>query len=350
MEDRIELTLQSIHGIAWRPSRASDGNDDGVSGIKACVSFSGSVSNMKVSSLAMCPESGSLVIESNTPELIEDSVTKPETNPQNTHLLNTTFTDPFEEKRLSQGLSSSNSTSSDASSFSYRPHLQFQLRKYHGADGCDDQVEESDADTRPVPDPRHDRHIKLHITFRSVDDGVLDIYSEGESDLILSDDTFEGLPLILDLPIQQILKNNSKNVSPDVGTKQSHIFFEDSAYIRVHLKNVAKRNHDISTKSNASHEFVLSDHVDEIQLGGMVKKIHERDYAAKRNLFGAGKGATKRHPWAFSCGEPADIKQSLQALFYGIRELRTKCVDPERELFTNITMTSTIDTRDSLKI
>ena len=46
-----------------------------------------------------------------------------------------------------------------------------------------------------------------------------------------------------------------------------------------------------------------------------------------------------------------DIKHYFIAFLDGIRGLRTKCVDPEEELlFTGITMASTIDTRDSLKI
>ncbi|MGK3739822.1 MAG: hypothetical protein ACI90V_006669 [Bacillariaceae sp.] len=339
MDNCIELTLQSIRGI-----RYGNGNGiskDDVSGIKAYVSFSGSVPNMKVSSFAMCPKRGSLVVESNTPELDEEAGS----NPAKKKILSITFNDPLEEKRTSQRLPSSNSSSSETSSTSYQPHLQFDLQKGNNVDTHKSETEtetEAEAEAqRTSNNYQHNKIIKLHITIRSVDDNVI----EGVSDLTIPDNIINDFPLTLDLPIK---KNKSKN-----NYEQPQIYFEDDAYIRVHLNDTLKHLHGLPSESNASQEFVLSDNVDEIQLGGMVKKIHEQEEmgkarvkAIKVNLFKEGKGAKR-----FSCNGPVDIKHSFIAFLDGIRGLRTKCVDPEEELlFTGITMASTIDTRDSLKI
>jgi hypothetical protein len=335
MDNCTELTLQGIRGI-----RYGNGNGnikDDLSGIKAYVSFSGSVPNMKVSSFAMCPKRGSLVVESNTPELDEEA----RSNPAKKKIISITFSDPLEGERTSQKLPSCNSSYSEASSTSYQPHLQFDLQKENVVDK---QRSETEAETPHASNSRHDKIIQLHITIRSVDSyAVGNICSEGVSDLMISCNNIKGLPLTLDLPIK---KNSYKN------SEQPQIYFEDDAYIRVHLNGTLKRLHGLPSESNASQELIVSDQVDEIQLGGMVKKIQEKEEvekarikAIKVNLFKEGNG-TKR----FSCNGPVDIKHSFMAFLDGIRGLRTKCVDPEEELlFTSITMTSTIDTRDSLE-
>jgi hypothetical protein len=331
-----ELTLQSIGGIRY--GNGNGNSKDDMSGIKAYVSFSGSVPNMKVSSFAMCPKRGSLVVESNTPELDEEA----RSNPAKKKTISITFNDPLEEKKTSQRLSSSNSSSSETSSTSYQPHLQFDLQKENKVDK---QRSDTEAEAQHASNSRHDKIIKLHITIRSVDGNVFgNICSEGVSDLMISYNNIKGLPLTLDLPIKK--KSYKKSEQPQ-------IYFEDDAYIRVHLNGTPKRLHGLPSESNASQELVLSDQVDEIQLGGMVKKIHEKEEVEKArakvikvNLFKEGNG-TKR----FSCNGPVDIKHSFMAFLDGMRGLRMKCVDPEEELlFTSITMTSTIDTRDSLKI
>lgn len=356
MEGTIDLTLQSIQGVGWRPCGTYGGSDAvPLSRIKAHVSFSGSAPNMKVSSFAMCPDKGKLVVESNTHEIVEISERETEINPHKTQLLNTTFTDPFEEKRLHQRLSSNNSSSSNTSSSSYRPHLQFDLRKGNCVEvgevnNWNPGATTDASDTGPTPNPQHDRLIKLHISFRSVEGDAIDICSEGVADLRLPEINFESFPLILDLPITPSTSINSTDIP--------QVFFESSAYIRVHLDDATKRQHDLATHTTASQEYVLSDHVDEIELVGMVRKIHEyeemtkiRDDAAKPNLFGAGhKGVVRRRFWALQCDGTMDIKHSIQAFFDEMRGMRTKCVDPDQELFTNVTMTSTIVTRDSLEM
>lgn len=355
MGDNIDLTLQSIRGVGWRPNYGGYDNDTtlAVSGIRAYVSFSGSVPNMKVHSSAMCPERGSIVIESNHSELSGTPSQDKETKPEIMQQLNTTFTDPFEEQRQNQRSSSSESSSSDSSSSSNRPHLQFDLGRDEGKEAEKDKEKQ---------DLRRDRLLKLHITFRSVDGSVMDMGSEGVADLRLPETSFEGLPVTFDLPITQAIKEKNSTIDDtpvDAAPKPSRIVFEDSACIRVQLSDASERlNSSAFQIDGSSNDFVLSDHVDEIQLGGRVKKIHEsseiqkvRYGATKTNLFAFGnKDAGKKRNWVFGCNGGMDIKQSFEAFFDGMRGISTKCVDPEQELFTNSTMTSTIITRESLEI
>lgn len=349
----MKLTLRTIHGIAWRPGLGGGDNDSAaLSRIKAYVSFSGSVPKMKVSSFAMCPESGSLVIDSNTPELTIVEKNEIETEPEERQLLDITFTDPFQEQRLNQKLSSNCSSSSENSSSSYRPHLQFLLRGGNGDDRDDAQTK---SDDERLNSRRHEI-LKLHIVFRSLDHGAI---AEGVANLRFPEINFESLPLILDLPIIQATKKNFASNANDDAKKSPQISFDESACIRVHLHDSTKDQDRLSFKCTAPNEFVLSDNVDEIQLEGMVKKIHEheglqklRHDVTKSNLFGSGNmNAEKRRLWRFGCSGSMDIKHSMQSFFYGIRVFQTKCSYPEERKFCrNDTMTSTIITRESLEI
>ena len=330
MDNCIELTLQSILGLRY--GNGNGNSKDDMSGIKAYVSFSGSVPNMKVSSFAMCPKRESLVVESNKPELDEEA----RSNPAKKKVISITFNNPLEEKGTSRRLPSGSSASPETSSTSYQPHLQFDLQK---VSKVDKQRSETEAEAQHASNSRHNKIIKLYITIRSVDGSIR---SEGIADLMVSYSNIIGLPLTLDLPVK---KKSYKN------SEQPQIYFEEDAYIRVHLNCILKRLDGLPLISNALQELVFSDQADEIQPGGMVKKIHEEEElekarvkAIKVNLIKEGNG-TKR----FSCNGPVNIKHSFMAFLDGIRGLRTKCVDPEEELlFTSITMTSTIDTRDSL--
>mmetsp|Transcript_11933 Transcript_11933/g.34217 ORF Transcript_11933/g.34217 Transcript_11933/m.34217 type:complete len:360 (-) Transcript_11933:230-1309(-) len=359
MDSSIDLTLQGIHGVVWRPCRVSDGNDSvPLSAIKAFVSFSGSVPNMKVSSCAMCPEKGSLVVESETNEIVEISERDTEIDPQKPQLLNTTFTDPFEEKRVRRQLSSYDSSSSHTSGSSCRPHLQFDLRRENGNG---DEVRNENphtttntSDVKPNAGHQNGSRIQLDIAFRSVDGDSTDICTKGVAHLKLPWDKFETLPLVLDLPITPSQCSDTSNTDSEDGADHSQIIFESSAFIRVRLDNASKRQQDLSPHRTPSQEYLLSDHVDEIQLVGMVKKIHEyeemrniRDNASRPQLFGGG---PRRRFLGFGCGGTSDLKQSIQAFFDGMRGMNTKCVDPDQELVTSATMTSTIVTRESLEI
>eukprot|EP00536_Pseudo-nitzschia_multiseries_P003950 jgi/Psemu1/8892/gm1.8892_g len=364
MGSRIDLTLQGIHGAVWKPSGASSGSDAvPLSTIKAYVSFSGSVANMKVSSCAMCPDNGNLVVESETHEIVEISERDAESDPQKPQeqLLNTTFNDPFDDERLRKRLSSNDSSSSSTSGSSCRPHLQFDLRTENAA-AIDDVQNENPRVTTHSSDAKHIVHcvddslIQLHISFRSLEGDSSEVWSEGIAHLTRPKNNFETLPVVLDLPITPSTRssNASSSTNSIKDAERSRMFFESSAYIRVRLDDASKRQHDLSTENYTSQEYLLSDHVDEIQLVGMVKKIHEhekmmqiRDDAAKPKLFGAG---SRRRGWGLGCGGTSELKYSIQAFFEGMRGMNAKCVDPDQELVTNATMTSTIVTRESLEI
>lgn len=345
MEDAIDLSLQSIHGVGWRPGwRSGHGASytTDLSGIKAYVSFSGSVPNMKVSSFAMCFETGSLLIESNTPKVIAVENEGEESELEGRKFLDVAFADPFREERQDKIQSSNRSFSSEISGSSYQPHLQFSLRD-------DDLQTKSDGDKS---DSGSDKFLKFHVVFRSVDDGVI---AEGVANLEFPGSNSEGLPLTVDLPIIQITKANSHRTPP------KSIYFDESACIRVHIQDSPKQQDTSSLQNSSLNEILLSDNVDEIHLKGMVKKIHEQEgmgmqkvnyFPTKLKAFGSGNINTERRRfWAFGCGGTIDLKHSVESFLGGVRGFRTKCTDEEDpKLFTSHTMESTILTRDSLEI
>jgi len=334
MENSIDLSLRSLHGIGWKSTDECN-DSSALSGMKAYVSFSGSLPNMKVSSFAMCFETGNLVVESNTPKMIDSNGEGSEVESQN---LDISFADPFKK------LSSNTSSSSEISSSSQQPHLQFPLR-----DGdAEANSDEKDSDSKPQ------KFVKFHIVFRSVGDGARIV--EGEANLEFPEKDFDALPLTLDLPIVKTSKTNSKKTGES--DKSKSIIFDESAFIRVHLQDSSKHQSKYSPPNPDFNEIFASDKVDEIQLQGMVKKIHEQDCLQKGNLdltksdlFGPGnKNPEERRSWAFGCGGTMDIKQSLKSFFAGVG-FGTKCTDTEvPELLTTPTMVSTIITRESLRI
>lgn len=354
MDNNIDLTLRSIRGIARRPGGLGGARNDttALSGIKAYVSFSGSIPKMKISSFAMCPESESLVIESNTSKTTVHEDSEHEMKLEKRHFLDIAFTDPLQEKRINPKKSSDNSSSSEISSSSYTPHLQFILRGDVVKGGID--VQACSDDDKTVS--RRQNILKLHIVFRSVDG---DYIAEGAANLRLSDSSFDDFPLILDLPLIHTTKVKFTNITKNAATNLPQIIFDESASIRVHLNNSTKRHNKISSRSIASNEFFLSDNVDEIELRGMVAKIHEDEDmqkvhydATKSSLFGSGNtNVGKRRLWTFGCSGAMDINQSIESFFGRVRGFQMKCTnDEDRELFTNTTMVSTIVTRESLKI
>jgi hypothetical protein len=348
MEDSIDLTLQSVHGIVWNPS-IKDGVSERIS-VKACVSFSGSAANMKVSSCNMCPRTGNLVVESNDFGFPEDKDVPSK--------LLATFEDPLEGKRSRRRLGSSHSgsTSSSSSASSYRPHLKFLLE-----DGGKEQGSIS-----PDEAKQSDRTIHLHVTIRSVD-ATNDIYLEGIAHLIVGQ-KFDLLPQTLQLPIA--MKTNPSS-TPPLSDRTSRISFDDSAYVSVVLKSSRDKyqSGSMDAATLPEPELVLSENIDEKELGGMMKIMHEREemdearFRAVRLKFrGLDKGDDERRnrksrQWMFLCTGPNELKQSFQVFLDMLRGCdgkgmmrKTKCLDPDQEIFLNTTMASTIDTRDSLEI
>ena len=346
MEDSIELTLQSVHGIVWNPLGKYASSE--VMPMKACVSFSGSAPNMKVSSFNMCPRTGNLVVESNDLVCCDDD--------QTCSKMSAMFEDPLEGKRSQRRLGSSHSasTSSITSNSSYRPHLQFQLLD------PDHKNERG-----PEQEKKSQRTIDLLVTIRS-DDTTNDIYQEGIAHLVIGD-KFDSLPITINLPISPISLANPN--APSDTTDQSLVFFDDTAYIRVRLSSPRSKNHFGSLDGSAHEqpEIVLSDHIDENELGGMMRMMHEREemdearFRAVRLSFRgvekSGEGNKRARHSNFFCNGGSDLKQSFRAFFDVIRGCdggkmwkKTKCLDPDQEIFLNTTMASTIDTRDSLEI
>jgi hypothetical protein len=363
MNDSIELTLQSVHGIIWNPEKY--GEDENIfSKIKACVSFSGSAPNMQVSSFTMCPKSGNLVVDSNVLELNEAEDLQTSTESKNITMC-AKFDDPFEAKQAKRRLSSSNSASSATSGSSYRPHLQFGLPE-------DKHLEMKHADKydcKGVDSQDEATSIYLHITLRADDPGASSICHEGVARLDVPA-KFENLPTAFDLPIIQ----TSVLCSETTEEQSSMIHFSDSAYIRILLSSGPDRQERIANDPSISQsDLIFSENLDEIQLGGMVKLMHEKDEVEDARQR-AGKllinsrnndyeknhnnGEPKRRNWVFFCNGPNDFNHSFQTFFDLVRGCdgpkkvwtNTRCMDPDQDLFLSTTMASTIDTRDSLEI
>ncbi len=337
MENSIDLNLRSLHGIGWKSSNECD-DSNALSMIKAYVSFSGSLPNMKVSSFAMCFETGSLVIESNNPKMIDTNADASELESEKRRLLDISFADPFKK------LSSNSSSSSEISSSPQQPHLQFPL---HDGDAKSNS-DKKESDSKPQ------KFVKFHLVFRSVGDGAK--IAEGEAKLEFPETDFKSLPLNVDLPIVKVANKNSKKTDESDNSKS--IVFDDSAFIRVQLQDSSNHHSKYSPPNPDFNEIFPSDKVDEIQLQGMVEKIHEQDCLqkgnldlTKSNLFDSGNKNPEGHrSWALGCGGTMDIKKSLKSFLAGVG-FRTKCTDAEEpELLTSPTMVSTIITRESLRI
>jgi hypothetical protein len=349
MEDSIELTLQSVHGIVWNPSRKYADRER--LSMKACVSFSGSAPNMQVSSFNMCPRTGNLVVVSNDLGISAEHETL-------SSKLSATFEDSLEGLRSRRRLGSCHSASgtSTSSNSSYRPHLQFQLQF---ADQKEENPEQGQGE-------KSERTIDLHVTIRSDDAANDDIYHEGIAYLIVGA-KFDSLPVTMNLPITPKFHPNPN--APMDTEEHSQPFFTDSAYVRVLLSSARNKNRpgSLDAPTTPEPELVLSDNIDEKELGGMVRMMHEREemdearYQAVRldfrGLDKTGEGNRKARHWMLNCSGGNDFKQSFQAFFDVVRGCdgkrlwkKAKCLDSYNEISMNITMASTIDTRDSLEI
>jgi hypothetical protein len=303
---------------------------------------------MKVSSFNMCPRTGNLVVESNDLEISEDD--------NATTKLSATFEDPLEGKRSQQrhGSSHSASASSTSSSSSYRPHLLFQLED-------PEQKERSNLEQGR----KSERTIDMHVTIRS-NGSAIEINCEGIAHLIVRG-SFDSLPLTMNLPISP--KSHANPNEPSDTAETSQIAFDDTAYVRVLLSCPRDRNQpgSLDATSHQQPEIVLSDNIDENELGGIMRLMHEREEmdearfrAVRLNFRGlekSGEGNRKPRHWMLLCNGGSSFKQSFQAFFDVVRGCdggnmwkKTKCVDPDHEIFLNTTMASTIDTRDSLEI
>jgi hypothetical protein len=327
----------------------------------------------------MCPKTGSLVVESSDlevngfePDESSSSISSDSKKITSIKMMSAKFDDPLEAKQSRRRLSSSHSASSITSGSSYRPHLQFQL-------SGDNTVEENEVDDKY--DCNSDKGetttcIELHIMLRSDDPDVSNICQEGIAHLDVPK-KFENLPISMDLPIIQTSSTSTADSSLDENTEEqqaSMIQFSNNAYIRILLSLAPDRHEGIANDPSKSHsDLILSENLDEIQLGGMVKLMHEKEEIEEARQRAAKLGIKdnsnndqninannpKRRNWIFWCNGSNDFNHSFQTFFDVVRGgcdgpkkmwTKTKCMDPNQDLFLSTTMASTIDTRDSLEI
>lgn len=357
MADSIELTLKSVHGVIYNKNLA-DVNT--VSRVKACVGFSGSAPNMQVSSFTMCPRTGNLVVESNGLETDMDIC---ETSTPQSTMMNAKFDDPLETKHARRRLSSSQSASSGASSSTYRPHLQFELP---GETKETEETKDTYRDEKLTTAVSNSRSIHLIVTLRSDDPEASNLYLEGVANLKVPE-KFETLPVTLDLPVTSTVRNHPQETSAQsVYEGPGIISFDNSAIIRVVLTLSTRKSPEwlANDSSSGQSELILSENLDELQLGGMMKMMHEKEEiedarirAAKLlNLRNENGADPKRTIW-FLCNGSNDFGPSFQTFFDILkdcdgqrRNFRSKNFDADQDLFLTSTMASTIDTTDSLGI
>lgn len=375
----IELTLQSVHGVLWnKPDSEYASEENLISRVKACVAFSGSAPNMKVSSFTMCPRTGNLVVESNGLECDRSN-----TSSESASMMSAKFDDPLETKQARRRLSSSQSASSGTTNSTYRPHLQFEMSrdemKTTSKTTVSDRYHEKTSSSSSTSG--EDGSIQLHVMLRSDDLDANSICVEGVATLKVPE-KFETLPVTLDLPItpKPTPSTNEESSTGSMIEQQQHRYsdsvrFDSSASIRVVLCLAPHQPQDGLSQdpSSSKTELVLSENLDEIQLGGMMKKMHEKEEiedarirAAKLLNMGHHRHQEnaaehqrqqqqQRRNW-FLCNGSSEFGNSFQTFFDILkgcgghrRNLKSK-LDPDQDLFLASTMASTIDTRDSLEI
>ncbi|KAG7353717.1 hypothetical protein IV203_003072 [Nitzschia inconspicua] len=375
----IELTLQSVHGVIWKAADKYASEENLVSRVKACVAFSGSAPNMKVSSFTMCPRTGNLVVESNGLEFDEES-SKTKSN-----LMSAKFDDPLEAQQARRLLSSSQSASSGTSHSSYRPHLQFELTKEQSKDTyrkASDKYEEVTSGVSATASG-DGRSIELHVTLRSDNADASTTCVEGVAKLNIPE-KFETLPLTLDLPIAPNA-NTTAPISEEPSSASSArsnmteppidvFLFDKKATIRVVLSVAPHQQQNGLSKEPCSSktELIMSDNLDEIQLGGMMKQMHEKEEIEDARIRAAmilnmrhhqenrEVDERQRRNWLL-CGSSSEFGLSFHTFLDALkgcggghrRNLKYKnemYLDPDQDLFLAVTMASTIDTRDSLEI
>mmetsp|Transcript_10649 Transcript_10649/g.25630 ORF Transcript_10649/g.25630 Transcript_10649/m.25630 type:complete len:342 (+) Transcript_10649:46-1071(+) len=341
MYSNIDLTIQRICGIARRTGGVDEGRNDAscLSAIKANVSFFGTIPNMKVFSFDMCPKSGSLSVESSTPEIFGVEEKDDEEQIEEWQLLDLHFSDPF-HKRQNQTQTSTN------------PHLQFQLREESKGNEDIDEHKSSDADKN---ESQSHETLTFQIVLKLPDVGVI---AEGMAKLRLAKDGFERLPIDLEVPIIQTAKKDSSIIAEDDLTQSSQIFFDNCAYICVHLsESVSAIEENDSPPNVRLHGLRFHSFLDEAEHGIKAKEVYEADDDVRETIFDTefvefgNKNEGKQRFWAFECSSAMEITHSIKSFFDGMRRYRTNSTDPEElQLFTSSTMTSTILTRESLEI
>jgi hypothetical protein len=372
----VELTLKSLHGITWKSGEGD--TPEGYSeppNVTATVAFTGSASNMQVSSSTMCSRTGHLVIESLSMNPDEARQT---CGSDTCHPLVATFQDAVE------GRNSALPTPTSASSVdsSLRPHLSLRLpsrdpklpsvplaevnRSSRVVPGDQPQVESVAAEstvTSATKEPWRQsvlwsptgtvmpEIIELNVTLRSEDNTV---YQEGIAHLVFFQQGESGITT-LDLPV----KKKAGHVEP-------MFTLEPDAYIRVHIaiiKSAGRVPSPTPTTTTASSEWSQEMEVEQ-KLTEVMDQLKEnedmalaRGKAAKLELHEqAAETPNKRWgpPSPMMCAA-FDVRKTVQAFGDAFRICDTpkaynKGFDDHGVKFTNSMMGSTIATRESLEI
>jgi hypothetical protein len=358
---KIVLTLQSIHGILCK----ADEGHPYPPGVTAAVSFTGSASDMQVSSSTMCVRTGQLVVESNAMDFDKDSTNKRESSD---YPMFATFDDPMEGRRSP---TSDGSQSTSSSGFSCRPHLTLKMPQKNetspsvplGAVNRDSRVVESDGSSSVRSEESREFSrgpsvmweegsdmpdiVELHISLRSEDNSIC---REGIAHLVFFGSQKELGNTTMDLRIKS--KGPSNPNAPSKVTDQPLLCFESAACVRVQVEITSEDQPAPSPK-----HIELSEHFDEQKIGNIMEQLREHEELAAARTKAANftmneEAVEKRRPFSkLFCQNGVEFRQTFQAFFEALRP----CDGKKRAhrggiVRMNSTMGSTIATRESLLI
>jgi hypothetical protein len=372
----VELTLKSLHGIAWKSDEGvAPKGDSEPPNVTATVAFTGSASNMQVSSSTMCSRTGNLVIESLS---MNPDDARQTSGAEICYPLVATFHDAVE------GNNSALPTPVSASivDSSLRPDLTLRLpsrdpnlpamplaevnRNSRVVPSSQSWVE-SEANESKMPGATKESWrqsvlwsptgtsmpeiIELNVTLRSEDNTV---YQEGIAHLLFFQQGESGITT-LDLPVKK-----------KVGHAQSMVTLQPDAYIRVQIAIIKSADEaptltPTSTTTSTSSEWSQEMEEEQKLSGNMDQwKEHEVMAAARATTAKlefheqAVETPKKRLAPPMMCAA-FDVRNTMQAFGDAFR----KCDAPEAcnngfERYgvkcSNSTMGSTIATRESLEI
>lgn len=404
---RVELTIQSIHGIVGVGTAVHQPMD-----FAATVSFKGSARNMQVSSFTMCGRTGNLVIESNPLEIDssqeeqdDDSLTKPQASLP----LVAKFNDPKDARR---SLPSCSMSTSSSSSSSHRPHLKLKLsgnknrrvpqrslttvnrssliQQSPSQDGGDGSTTDDSRGASIYWDAENDvmpEIVELHIvlcrnnfpTSSNTDTEEDAICEEGIAHLLFYGTQSELGLTTMYLRIKKKQQQPQHAFSSPVTTHDlalypssssssstgSLVSFLEDAYIRVQV-DVTK----LDSTGQSPDDLVLSERYEEDKkMRTIVSQLQEHEEMAalrakvnRMGMEGAAEGGgggddprDNRNPRRFLCSSGLDFGDTVRVLM----DAFTKCDGKRRKkgskslipiIRTKSTMESTIETRDSLLI
>jgi hypothetical protein len=268
----VELTVRSLHGIEWQVNSELALEAPPMT---ATVAFTGSASNMEVSSSTMCARTGRLIIETNAINVDTEQLRQqqPERTPMTPSPSGSTsnsadakdITRSFrlvanfcdtEEGRRSPPLCQISSSS--ILGLASRPHLRLGLPP-HDPNGPFVPLSKSNRDSRIILSSCDDTTawleseeatstcstgsklttilpeiIEVHVALRDESE-VSGVFQEGIAHLVLFGNQKGNGPCILDLPIKRKMYGNPIFPTDPASTTLSTMQLEPSAFIRVQV-------------------------------------------------------------------------------------------------------------------